>query len=67
MFTFHEMHNAPASSSLNSADRLGVDQMTRKELIEENKALREALHAIADQVDDALGIEAEESFDEGEE
>ena len=41
--------------------------MTRKELIEENKALREALHAIADQVDDALGIEAEESFDEGEE
>jgi hypothetical protein len=41
--------------------------MTRKELIEENKTLREALHAIADQVDDALGIEAEESFDEGEE
>lgn len=41
--------------------------MTRKELIEENNALREALHSIADQVDDALGIEAEESFDEGEE
>lgn len=41
--------------------------MTRKELIEENNALREALHSIADQVDDALGIEAEDGFEVEEE
>lgn len=28
--------------------------MTREELIEENKTLREALHSIADQIDDVL-------------
>ena len=28
--------------------------MTREELIEENKALRDALHSIADQIDDLL-------------
>jgi hypothetical protein len=37
--------------------------MTRKELIEENNALREALHSIAEQVADALGIDAEDGFD----
>lgn len=40
--------------------------MTREELIAENKTLREALHSIADQIDDVLD-EAEEGFDEGEE
>ena len=35
--------------------------MTRKELIEENATLREALHSIADTIEDALG-EAEEGL-----
>ena len=41
--------------------------MTKEELLEENNTLREALHSIADQVDDALGIEAEDGFEEEEE
>lgn len=41
--------------------------MTREELIEENKTLREALHSIADQIDDVLDVEAENGLDEGEE
>ena len=42
-----------------------MNPMTRVELIEENKTLREALHSIADQIDDVLD-EVEESLDEGE-
>lgn len=40
--------------------------MTKEELLEENKALREALHSIADQIDDVLD-ETEESLGGGEE
>ena len=39
--------------------------MTRDELLLENKTLRDALHSIADQIDDVLD-EAENGLDEGE-
>jgi hypothetical protein len=66
LFTFHERHNEAYQLVPKFWLIKEVDLMTKEELIEENKTLRETLHSIADQIDDILD-EAEEGLDEGEE
>ena len=41
--------------------------MTKQQVLEENKTLRQALLAIAEQVDDALDLVGEEDHELGEE